>query len=111
VARKAGDLISKRVAALASAKPPPAGAMEKSVRKKSRSRDRQTTFRFGRVINGRGEEYPCILRDLSETGARVVFEGEPGLLPTVILKIELSGEIKRAKVIWQRGRDAGLCFE
>ncbi|MFN3958621.1 MAG: PilZ domain-containing protein [Parvularculaceae bacterium] len=109
--RKPDDLITKRVAALASAKPPPAGAMEKSLRKKSRGQDRQTIFRFGRVINGRGEEYACILRDISDTGARVVFEGEPGLLPTVILKIELTGEIKRAKVVWQKGRDAGLSFE
>jgi hypothetical protein len=109
--KKSSDRISNRVAALAAAKPPEAGAMEKSVRKKTRSRDRQTTFRFGRVINGRGEEYACILRDLSDNGARVVFEGEPGLLPTVMLRIELTGETRRAKVVWQKGRDAGLSFE
>ncbi len=103
--------MNSRVAALAAAKPPAAGAMERSVRKKTRGRDRKTTFRFGRVISGRGEEYACILRDLSDSGARVVFEGEPGLLPTVMLRIELTGETRRAKVVWQKGRDAGLAFD
>lgn len=111
VAKKSDDRITRRVAALATAQPVAAGAMEKSVRKKTRGRDRQTTFRFGRVINGRGEEHACILRDLSAAGARVVFEGEPGLMPSVLLRIELTGEMKRAKVVWQKGRDAGLAFE
>lgn len=111
MAKKPNERMTSRVAALAAAKPPAAGAMERSVRKKTRGRDRQTTFRFGRVINGRGEEYACILRDLSESGARVVFEGEPGLLPTVVLRIELTGETRRAKVVWQKAREAGLSFE
>lgn len=85
--------------------------MEKSIRKKTRVRARQTTYRFGRVINGRGEEYPCILRDVSDSGARVVFEGEPGLQPTVILRVELTGETKQAQVVWQKGREAGLSFD
>jgi hypothetical protein len=111
VPKKSDERMSRRVAALATAKPPEAGAMAKSVRKKTRTHDRQTTFRFGRVINGRGEEYACILRDLSDSGARVVFEGEPGLLPTVILRIELTGETRRAKVVWQKSREAGLAFD
>lgn len=109
--KKPDDRTTRRVAALATAKPPAAGAMDRSVRKKTRGRDRQTTFRFGRVISGRGEEHACILRDLSDSGARVVFEGEPGLQPTVMLKIELTGETRRAKVVWQKAREAGLSFE
>ncbi len=111
MAKKPNERMTSRVAALAAAAPPAAGAMDRSVRKKTRGQDRQTTFRFGRVINGRGEEHACILRDLSDSGARVVFEGEPGLLPTIMLRIELTGETRRAKVVWQKGRDAGLSFE
>lgn len=85
--------------------------MAKSMRKKPRKADRQTTYRFGRVLNGNREEHACILRDLSSTGARVVFEGEPALSGTVTLRIELTGERRRARVIWQKDREAGLSFE
>lgn len=105
------DRMTKRLSALAAAKPVEAGAMAKSMRKKSRGADRKTTYRFGRVLSGDREEYACILRDLSATGARVVFEGDPALSPTVILRIELTGERRRARVAWQKDREAGLDFE
>lgn len=85
--------------------------MAKSMKKKSRTADRKTTYRFGRVLNGNREEHPCILRDLSTTGARVVFEGEPALQGTVTLRIELTGERRRARVAWQKDREAGLEFD
>lgn len=105
------DRVTKRLSALATAKPVEPGAMAKSMRKKTRSADRKTTYRFGRVLNGNREEHPCILRDLSATGARVVFEGEPALSQTVTLRIELTGERRRARVVWQKEREAGLDFE
>lgn len=103
--------MSRRLTALAAARPVEAGAMAKSVRKKSRKGDRKTTFRFGRVVLANREEHTCILRDLSDTGARVVFEGEFSLSPEVTLKIELTGEYRRARVVWQKEREAGLSFE
>lgn len=103
--------MSKRLSALATAKPAEAGAMAKSMRKKNRGADRKTTYRFGRVLSGNREEHPCILRDLSQTGARVVFEGEPALSQSVTLRIELTGERRRARVAWQKEREAGLSFE
>lgn len=109
--KNAPDRVSKRLSALANAKPVEAGAMAKSMRKKTRGADRKTTYRFGRVLNGNREEHPCILRDLSASGARLVFEGEPALTQTVTLHIELTGERRRARVIWQKEREAGLSFE
>lgn len=109
--KQPADRITKRLSALATAKPVEAGAMAKSMRKKTRGADRKTTYRFGRVLNGNREEHPCILRDFSTTGARVVFEGEPSLSGTVTLRIELTGERRRARVVWQKEREAGLSFE
>lgn len=103
--------MTRRISALATARPVESGAMAKSLRKKTRGADRKTTYRFGRVLNGNREEHPCILRDLSPTGARVVFEGEPALSGTVTLRIELTGERRRARVAWQKDREAGLSFE
>lgn len=108
--RKTDDRMTRRVTALAAAKPVEGGALAKSVRKKSRSSDRKTTYRFGRVLNGSREEHPCILRNVSDTGARVVFEGEASLSDEVILRIELTGERKKARVVWQKDREAGLSF-
>lgn len=85
--------------------------MAKSVRKRSRAGDRKTTFRFGRVVSANREEHACILRDLSDKGARVVFEGEAALSAEVTLRIELTGEYRRAHVVWQKEREAGLSFE
>ncbi len=103
--------MNNRIAALASSKPAPPGAMAGNTRKKSRNSDRKTTFRFGRVTCTNREEYTCILRDLSETGAKLVFEGEVALSPQVTLRIEQTGEYKRARVVWQKEREAGLAFE
>ncbi len=103
--------MSRRLTALAAAKPVEAGAMAKSVRKKSRSGERKTTFRFGRVLSANREEHACILRDFSDKGARVVFEGEASLPAEVTLRIELTGEYRRARVVWQKEREAGLSFE
>lgn len=111
MAKQTPDRMTKRLSALATAKPVEAGAMAKSMRKKTRGADRKTTYRFGRVLNGNREEHACILRDLSATGARVVFEGEPSLSQTVTLRIELTGERRRARVAWQKDREAGLDFE
>lgn len=109
--KQSKDRMTSRISALATAKPVVAGAMAKSMRKKNRGADRKTTYRFGRVMNGSREEHPCILRDLSMTGARVVFESEPALQETVTLRIELTGERRRARVAWQKDREAGLEFE
>lgn len=105
------DRMRKRLSALAAAKPVEAGAMAKSMRKKTRSADRKMIYRFGRVLNGNREEHLCILRDLSATGARVVFEAEPALSETVTLRIELTGDCRRARVAWQKEREAGLSFQ
>ena len=111
MSKQSEDRMTRRLSALATAKPAESGAMAKSMRKKKRGADRATTYRFGRVLNGNREEHPCILRDLSATGARVVFEGEPALSETVTLRVELTGERRRARVVWQKDREAGLSFE
>ena len=111
MAKQTPDRMTKRLSALATAKPVEAGAMAKSMRKKTRGAARRTTYRFGRVLNANREEHPCILRDLSDTGTRVVFEGEPALAEIVTLRIELTGERRRARVVWQKDREAGLSFE
>lgn len=80
-------------------------------KKKGRTRERTPTFRVGRIVYSGRNEVPCIVKDCSEKGAKVVLEGEAALPPEVCLCITQSGQRRRAKVIWQDGREAGLSFD
>lgn len=110
--KKTDDAVNRRLAALAAARPKGAEAPAPASSKKKRGRaDRRATYRIGRVICDNRSEAPCVLKDLSDTGARIILEGEAGLSPRVILRIDQTGERRAARVAWQRGREAGLDFE
>ncbi|MEZ5921241.1 MAG: PilZ domain-containing protein [Parvularculaceae bacterium] len=79
--------------------------------KKPRGKDRQSTFRIGVIVCDSSSSYPCVVKDLSETGARVALEGEYGLSPRITLRIDQAGLKKQAHVVWQDGVEVGLSFE
>jgi hypothetical protein len=72
---------------------------------------RQKSFLQGRVYyNNRRSTADCLVRDISDSGARLVFSG-PVALPEV-MEIYLSNkqEVRRAKIQWQRGSEIGVDF-
>lgn len=109
--KKRGDeRLSRRLGALSRATkieaPPP------KVRnpRKERAADRRSTYRPGIVVDESGAETSCIIKNLSEAGARIVLEGEAALSPRVVLKIVQCAEKRAAEIIWQRECEAGLKF-
>lgn len=111
---KAGRL-AKRVSTLAAAASrdaPKFGRAEtpQAPGRKKRAKDRPPTFKTGRVIFSGRSEAPCVIKDLTDSGARIVLEGEAALPPQVTLVIATTGTRKEASVIWQADREVGLSF-
>ena len=109
--KKNRDRLAQRIAGLKET--PQTGSPAAVVRKRKQPRDseRQATFRFGHVYIDERTELPCIIKDLSSKGARIVLEGDFGLPPVVVFKAETMAVKKRAAVIWQEEREAGLAFQ
>lgn len=107
------DRLKKRLATLSTNKAaPPTLESPKTppADKKKRTRERTPTFRAGRVIYSGRNEIACIIKDLTEAGARIVLDGEAGLPPEVTLVISQSAARRPATVAWQKEREVGLSF-
>ncbi|HNR75677.1 MAG TPA: hypothetical protein PKM48_01000, partial [Parvularculaceae bacterium] len=86
-------------------------ALMSAARKKvQRNAERPPTFKVGRIIHSGASEIPCVIKDFTDIGARIVLEGEAALPEDVCLSIAQAGVRRIAKVIWQHGREAGLSF-
>ncbi len=72
---------------------------------------RQRTFLRGRVIydHGRGSA-DCMVRDMSEHGAKLVFSSPVAIADVVDLQIPAKGEKFRARVRWRTEDEVGVCF-
>lgn len=110
------DRLAKRLSTLATAKSPLTPTFGRTKKneaseKKKRAKDRTPTFRAGRVIFSGRSEAPCVIKDLSDVGARIVLEGEASLPPLVTLVIATTGSRKAARVVWQDEREVGLSFD
>jgi hypothetical protein len=106
------ERLRQRLTALSASKSPANSAIEKMKhgRKKDRGAPRVATYRVGRVIYGGRNSTQCVIKDMSENGARIVLEGEAALPPQVTLVIAQSGVRRTAAVIWQNDREVGLAF-
>jgi hypothetical protein len=104
------DRVSRRIAALSAAKPLAAPPPAATGRRTPRIDDRRQVFRFGCLVLDDKSELRCILKDISASGARVALEGAHALPPIVLLKVDMTGEKKRAAVVWQKESEAGLSF-
>jgi hypothetical protein len=113
MAKKKDNILSKRLASLSSQKPvdwtPPPSAAPKE--RPKRVEDRKPAYRFARLILGDRSEVKCIIRDFSSRGMRVVLEGSHPLPPHLTVKIDQTGQSKKAAVVWQKELEAGLCFD
>jgi PilZ domain len=66
--------------------------------------------RSARLVYGpHGYSVDCIVRDLSDGGARLELASEP-MLPREILLVDPTGGTTPARIVWRSGRDIGLQF-
>lgn len=103
------DRIAQRIAAIAAAKPvnSQAPSAKSAARRKE---ERRPVYRQGRIIIDRRARIECIIVDASPHGARVEFDGAFSLPEFVLLKVVITGETRRARVVWKRENAAGLSF-
>ena len=77
-----------------------------------RASPRSKSFLQGRIyFNNRLSSVDCIIRDITETGARLKF-GEPITVPeTFELNIPNKQETLRAHLVWHHGTEIGIAFD
>jgi hypothetical protein len=76
-----------------------------------RSSPRKRTLLQGRIVfNDRFSLIECVVRDLSETGARIAFEHPIDIPPEFDLEIARKGISRRCRVSWSSGKEHGLMF-
>jgi hypothetical protein len=110
--RKDTDRLSQRIAALNAARPvaceiPEAPRKSKRI---DRKEPREKTYRFGRVFIRKEVSYRCIVRDISPSGARIALECRIELPEIVLLRIDQSAFVRKARVAWRMEEEAGLEF-
>jgi hypothetical protein len=76
-----------------------------------RTNSRQKSFLQGRIyFNNRRSSVDCLVRDYSETGARLKFSESIAVPEAVELYIPNREEIHRARVEWRTGNEMGISF-
>jgi hypothetical protein len=76
-----------------------------------RSKTRRRTLKAGVIAYGGGYvTLKCGVRDMSESGARLLTEGSVDAPDTFVLKIETDGLDADCEVVWRRGREIGVRF-
>jgi PilZ domain-containing protein len=72
---------------------------------------RQKSFLQGRIYyNKRRSSVDCLVRDVSDTGAKLVFGGTVTIPDVVELYLSNKDEVRRAKVQWRKGHEMGVDF-
>jgi hypothetical protein len=61
-------------------------------------------------FNNRRTAIDCLVRDISETGARLIFPGDVNLPDVIDLHIPKNEQTLKAEVHWHRGDEAGIAF-
>lgn len=80
--------------------------------KERRKLPRHKSFLQGRVYyNGRRSSVDCIVRDITDAGARLKFADSPAIPEVFELHIPNKLESFRAHVIWNHGSELGVMFE
>jgi hypothetical protein len=76
-----------------------------------RSSSRQKSFLQGRIYyNNRRSTVDCLIRDLSDTGAKLKFSEAITVPEAMELYIPNKEEVRRARVEWRSGHDVGISF-
>lgn len=76
----------------------------------SRNQHRQRTLKKGRVLISETTTVDCVIRDLSEKGARLQFAALT-VLPKQFRLLNVSDNVTRpATLVWQRSELVGVTF-
>jgi hypothetical protein len=76
-----------------------------------RNTTRQKSFLRGCIyFNNRRSALDCLIRDISETGCRVIFSSAVQIPDVVDLYIPQKEQTLRAVVQWRQGEEAGIAF-
>lgn len=62
------------------------------------------------VFNGRASTVDCLLRNISDDGAKIAFSDGVALPVEFEITIPRRGETKRSRVVWRTQKEAGLQF-
>lgn len=71
---------------------------------------RKRMLKEGKLLLSEWSVIDCVIRDMSETGARVALSGPMALPDGLRLLVVSSNELYPVRVAWQRGQMAGLQF-
>lgn len=81
------------------------------------TRENRTTPRRRALLGGRiyaegGGAWDCLIRDLSEGGAKIRIDDPADLQPGgyLDLKVNKAEDMRRAQIMWIRGTEVGLRF-
>jgi PilZ domain len=76
-----------------------------------RSSARQKSFLQGRIyFNNRRSSIDCLIRDYSDTGARLKLSETAAVPEAIELYVPNKEEIHRARVEWRSGNEMGVSF-
>lgn len=62
------------------------------------------------AFNNRHCTIPCTVRDISETGARILTEGTVNIPDTFELIVDLDGTEANCEVVWRKANEIGVRF-
>jgi hypothetical protein len=72
---------------------------------------RGRTYLGGRIaFNNRSSTFDCLVRNLSQDGARIVFSDAAILPGEFDFTIHRKGESRRARIVWRDETQAGILF-
>lgn len=76
-----------------------------------RAASRQKSFLRGCIyFNNRRSAVDCLIRDISETGARLVFSAAVAIPDVVDLYVPQKEQMLRVRVEWRHGDEVGVAF-
>lgn len=103
------DALARRIARIASAKPAECPQMPARRKRPSNSRAmREPVFRLASIYTGKNAHVRCVVKDVSNSGARLSLQTPQALPETVVVKFDQDGTRRRMNVVWQSDNDIGV---
>lgn len=102
--------IAQRLASIASALRAGASPSREEPERRQEQPARRTVYVPARIFLEDFRSVNCVIVDISENGARILIGGDVSLPQSLKLKTLHDGRFRRARLVWQRNRDAGISF-
>jgi hypothetical protein len=76
-----------------------------------KKRRRQFHYNASILLDGKGTLRPCLISDISESGARIVLDSDCELPECFLLLLTTAGDARRrCRVVWRTGKTVGIEF-